>query len=210
MIPGLRLRSFGEVFETFWDSLSVILSDTISRVPKHSLERLLTGLWLLANTVLISIYSGELYNVLISSKVIDKIESIEELHTKHHWKGSKILMLDLGIMDIVVNGDKGDPVVNDLSSRAEAFISPEILTDSQIMKDMIKSVFIENNVIIANKLSIYYVLRKFQNEWTDFMSLFIEGTDYHVSEPQRSSMPYHFMYVREMFDEYHIKIFNQT
>ena len=58
----------------------------------------------MANTVLISIYSGELYEATVSGKVIDKIETIEQLFTKQHWKDSKIIVSDLGIIDLIYNG----------------------------------------------------------------------------------------------------------
>ena len=212
LIPGLRLRSFSKVFESSWDSISVILSDSISRghTITHSLDRLLIGLWLLANTVLISIYSGELYEVTVSGKVIDKIETIEQLFTKQHWKDSKIIVGDLGIIDLIYNGDRSDPMIDQLSKRVEALLLNEVILDSITRKRIFEGVFHENKVIIANKLSTYYLLRKVQNEWTNFTSLYTEGRDYYVSEPRRSSMPFHLLYDRNSFDENHMKNFNLT
>ena len=79
-------------------------------------------------------------------------------------------------------------------------------------ENMILGVLTENKVIIANKLGIYYMIRKVQNEWTDFTSLYTEGTDYYVSEPEKSSIPFHFAYLNSVnkTDKNHIKDFNLT
>ena len=175
------------------------------------MDRLLIGLWLLANTVLISIYSGELFNNVIKGKVIDKIETIEQLVTKEHWKDSKIIAGDLGICDLIscnVEISEGDSIISKIWPRIEFINHFELIMDSKYRNNIFRSVLTEKNVIIANKLSTYYLLRKVQNEWTDFMSLYTEGTDYYVSEPERSSIPFHFLYFNNKTDENHIKDFN--
>ena len=212
MIPGLRLRSFGEVFDSFWDSLSVVLSDSISRGHSitHSLDRLLLGLWLLLNTVLLSLYSGQLYEVIISGKVIDKIETMEELYTKQHWKGTKIIVVDLDGLDFLWNGDNYNPIIADLLSRSENLQAFDVIFNTTLTKTAFESVLTGKKVIIANKLSTYYLWRKVQNQWPELFSYYTEGTDYYVSQPQRSSMPFFLFYTRSEFDEYHIKMFNLT
>ena len=105
----------------------------------------------MANTVLISIYSGQLYEVIIRGKVIDKIETIEQLFIKQNWKGSKILVGDLGIIDLIYNGDRNDPMIDQLSRRVEELLPNEVILDSKTRKIVFEGVFYKNKVIIANK-----------------------------------------------------------
>ena len=160
LLRGVRVRSFWEALELFWDSLSILLSDSISRVPKQSVDRLLIGLWLLANTVLISIYSGELYNNVISGKVIDKIETNEQLLTKDHWKDSKLIICDNTICDVISCNKEVDPdsIYAKIMDRTD-IINTYDLMDSMLRKEVFMSVLTENKVIIANKLSTYYILQ---------------------------------------------------
>ena len=174
------------------------------------MDRLLIGLWLLANTVLISIYSGELFNNVIKGKVIDKIDSIEQLVTKEHWKDSKVILGDWGICDLISCNHEighGNSLISNLWPKGDILNPFDLFMDENYRNNIFMSVLTENNVIIANKLSTYYLLRKLQSESTDFMSLYTEGTDYYVSEPKSSSKPFHFVY----FDvNNHINDFNRT
>ena len=174
------------------------------------MDRLLLGLWLLLNTVLLSLYSGQLYEVIISGKVIDKIETMEELYTKQHWKGTKIIVVDLDGLDFLWNGDNYNPIIADLLSRSENLQAFDVIFNTTLTKTAFESVLTGKKVIIANKLSTYYLWRKVQNQWPEFFSYYTEGTDYYVSQPQRSSMPFFLFYTRSEFDEYHIKMFNLT
>ena len=205
LFPILRLGSVREVFESFWTSLSVILSDNIRRRTRHSSDRLLIGLWLLSNTILLSIFSRVLYYHLISGKPIDKIDSIEELFIKQDWKGSHISVIDLGFLNMVQNNQQGNQLPN-------VEVNPifDVMMDTKLRKNIFESVLTDNKVIIANKLSAYYLLRKVQNEWTDFTSLYTEGIDYYVSTPQSSSMPFHLLYAESYFSEHHVMYLNRV
>ena len=153
-----------------------------------------------------------MYNNVISGKVIDKIETIEELVTKDNWKDSQIIAADLGLCDLIscdLEHSQADSLFAKIKPRIDIMNPFELFMNEKYRNNIIMSVLTKNKVIIANKLSTYYLMRKVQNEWTDFMSLYTEGTDYYVSEPKRSSIPFHFVYFNNKTDENHIKDFNQ-
>ena len=151
-----------------------------------------------------------MFNNVINGKVIDKIETIEQLVTKDHWKDSKIIAPDTCLCHKIscdLELSQADSIFVKILPRIEIPNHYELFMDKRYRNNMIMSVITENKVIIVNKLSTYYLLRKVENEWTDFMSLYTEGTDYYVSESERSSIPFHFFYFNNK-SENHIKNFN--
>ena len=97
-----------------------------------------------------------------------------------------------------------------LSRRIELQYPFDIIKNSNYPKDLVMSVLRDNKVIIANKLSTYFILRKVQSEWTDFMLLYTKGTDYYVTEPKKRSIPYFFLHFKNGFTEKQIEELNRT
>ena len=92
-------------FDSIWNFTSIILSYTIYFAQNiRGKNRVLVIVWLFANTILLSIFSGQLFEFIINAKIIDRIESKEELFTKEHWKSSMIYMMDMGIINFISYG----------------------------------------------------------------------------------------------------------
>ena len=105
VISVAKQCSWKEIFNSIWNFASIILSDAmIFARDIKGWTRILVMVWLLANTLLLSLFSGELFELIINGKIIDRIESKEELITKENWKSSKIFMADLGIFDFITSG----------------------------------------------------------------------------------------------------------
>ena len=79
--------------------------------------------WLFANTILLSIFSGQLYEFIINGKIIEGIESREELFTKENWKTSRIHALDPHIIDVIISGvHNNDEMAKQFASRMEKIL----------------------------------------------------------------------------------------
>ena len=74
-------------FRTFWSYSSVILSDYHSFRAKKSVERVLSGVWLMSCTVLLAAFSGQLREQILKPKSIEWIDSWQDLI---EWEDLKI------------------------------------------------------------------------------------------------------------------------
>ena len=83
---SLYKRSLNTFFRTFWSYSSIILSDHFSHKVNKSIERLLSGIWLMSCTVLLAAFSGQLRESLIKPKPIHWIDSWEDLFAWEHLK----------------------------------------------------------------------------------------------------------------------------
>ena len=72
-------RSLKSFFTTFWSYLSVILSDYYTMKVNTTIERLISGVWLLTCTVLLAAFSGQLREQIMKSIPIHKIEKLGDL-----------------------------------------------------------------------------------------------------------------------------------
>ena len=144
---GLIERSFRAIRRAFWDYTSVILSDYFPRKQISIKTRILATIWLLVNTLLLSIYSGEMYNIIISGQKLDKIENKHDLVIKENWKNSNIIMFDVSLMDyFLAEILKNDPVALELEGRYDFYDPIEFYFNETLNKDLIIGVIEENKV----------------------------------------------------------------
>ena len=172
-------------------------------------NRILVMVWLLANTLLLSLYSDELFELIMNGNIVDRIESKEELFTKVSWKSSKIYMADLGIVDLITTGyANNDLMAKQFLSRSEIAFNIDIMRDEELKCQILKDVVYDNKVMIANKLTTYYMLRDGQDRYPEIFIDFVEGIDYYISKPEQSYRAYYSMIIREFIPDHFILEFN--
>ena len=199
---GLIERSFRAIRSAFWDYTSVILSDYFARQQLSIKTRILATIWLLVNTLLLSIYSGEMYDIIISGQKVDKIEGKHDLLVKENWKNSNIIMFDMSSINyIVAETVKNDPVGIQLKERIVYYDPVELYFDDTLLKVLIEEVIDGNKVMTANKLVLYYFIRRAQNIWPQNFDNYIEGYDYYISKPENSSGFYFLLYMPDMLEQ---------
>ena len=90
----------------------VLLSDIIARRIDGNIKRLLTGIFLLACVLLLSLFSGGLYENLIRKQPIDRINSLEDLFTKPGFKTMKIVAPDWFELSYFIENDSSEMATN--------------------------------------------------------------------------------------------------
>ena len=100
VIMSLYERTIKTFFRTFWSYSSVILSDYYSFKINKSVERMLSGVWLMSCTVLLAAFSGHLREQIIKLKPIHWIDSWEDLF---EWEHLKIETTSLSSLKIYID-----------------------------------------------------------------------------------------------------------
>ena len=198
-------------FNSIWNFASIFLSDAMHFTQNISgKNRLLVMVWLFANTILLSIFSGQLFEFIINAKIIDRIESKEELFTKEHWKSSIIYILDIGIFDFITYGlVNNNSMAKQFLSRSVAMPPLDIINNDEEKREIMKDVINNNAVLIINKLTMYFLVRDGQERYQDVFLDYIEGIDYYISQPEQSYKPYYIMFMREFLQDHFIVEFNK-
>jgi hypothetical protein len=198
-------------FDSIWNFASIILSDAMTFAHDISgPNRVLVMVWLFATTILLSLFSEQLFEFIINGKIIDRIESKEELFTKEHWKSSKIYIFDLGIFDFITNGHaNNNSMAKQFLSRSELTPPMDVLRDDELTREILRGVLNDNKVIIANKLRTYYLVRYGQDKYPDIFGDNLEGIDYYISKPEQSYRTYYSLFAREYFPDHLASEFNK-
>ena len=201
VISVAKQCSWKEIFNSIWNFTSIILSDAmIFARDIKGWTRILVMVWLLANTLLLSLFSGELFELIINGKIIDRIECKEELTTKEYWKSSKVYIFDLGIFDFITNGDiNNNSVAKNFLTRSEATPPMDVIRDDELTREILNGILNDNKVIIANKLRTYFLVRNGQDRYPDIFRDKVEGIDYYISKPEQSYKAYYSLFAREFF-----------
>ena len=84
IVIGIARKSVKTLLSTLWSYLSVILSDYYNLKIESTIDRQLTGVWLISCTVLLAAFSGVLRDLLIKPKPIYWIDSLEDLIKWEH------------------------------------------------------------------------------------------------------------------------------
>ena len=158
-------------FESLWNFVTIILSDTMIWTKKGTGNiRVVIMVWLFAKTILLSLFSGLLFESIINAKIIDRIESREQLYSKEHWKSSKILVPGLDTLDFLLTCiTNNNSMAKDFPKRSELILASESLRSDTVQMEMFKKVLDTNAVLCANKLSMYYLLRRAQENFPNIM-----------------------------------------
>ena len=67
------------------------------RTSRVLFDRLFAGIWLLSCTLMLSLFSGQLYHCMMRGQDINKINTKYDLYTKPYWKESRILVFGYDI-----------------------------------------------------------------------------------------------------------------
>ena len=79
---------------------------------------------------------------------------------------------------------KDEPMAKQLINKAIALDPWELYFDQNLFINLFEKVIRENAVIPAQRLLLYYLLRRAQNEFSDSFITLYEGLDYYVSKPE--------------------------
>ena len=202
MVFSLKYRSILKFFRTFWDFSAIILSDYMSiNLVGHS-ERIIGGAWFLASVLLLSIFSGELYDSLTRQQSIEKVENFDDLITKKYWINSKIYLIYwFGIFFPLLNdmAYKRDTILIKLNDRMDAIDSYDLLFKKDYRNSLINDIIENNSVLTVSSMISKYLMNVWKAE--DYSNRnYVEDIDYHISKSCLE--PYFFL----TYDEY----FNQT
>ncbi len=186
LMISLKKKSIKAFFVNVWQYLSVIISEYFSIKPIDRFECSLGAIWLLSCIVLIALYSGHLWDLLVRPQAIDKIDSWDDLYTKPQWNKLNIrtpYFLDMA--DFALN-DESEMAQN--FKKRMIFINPfKALFDQNIIRTALEEVFSGNEVLAVDTLIVHYY--KFSDKFNLFKQ-FNEGFDYHISENGAGLKPY--------------------
>jgi len=196
---ALKDRSLMSFWTSVWNSLSILLSDFISMPINSMVERQLTTGWILASVLLLSIFSGELYENMVKEKPNNKIEKFDELLSKPEWSESKIYcVFGFQVFDKIYFGSGADTLDNNkyapLISRTNPLIMFDML-DLMVRKQIISDIMNKNYVYSDPRLATILILNTIRSE-----SNYEEGVDYYVSEKE-SYEPFYIVSVNEEFTQ---------
>ena len=198
------------MFESMWEYSSVLLSDyfTFRQINRKTIKtRILATIWLLVNTLLLSIFSGLLYETIIRGQIIDKIEDEMDLITKDNWKSSPILGgLDDGFMDNLLSGSQ---IALQLFERANTQDVYELYFNKTAQIGYFTEMMRNNAVIFGRKLNAHMYLRDMQRDWPNIVGQYIEGLDYGISKTSSGHKCYHLLYNKQELNESQLNGFNK-
>ena len=173
------LKSF---FTTFWAYISVLLSDSYSLPIKTVFDKQMSGIWLLASTVLLAAFSGQLRVMLIMIKPIHWIDSLQDLYK---WKDiTKIQTLDwTDFPNFIDMYNNTDPMATDFDRRyIERLLGVDAIYNSNAVIDY-QGVINGKTVVIFPQHYIQIYKQHLINEG------FAEDIDFHVSHSGGYSQP---------------------
>ena len=210
-VYGLIEGSVRAGFESIWDYTSVFLSDIIVTKHKDWRAKCLTIIWLLVNTLMLFIFSGQLYTFLMRRPIIDKIEVMSDLFAKQYWKDSDIYLFDQEFSDFIVWGYlENNPIARQFIGRGD-FLDPiDLYFNSNTLKSTMEKIIRDNAVIPAQKLLVYYLLRRAQNEFPELFEYLEEGIYYCVSKPEGDAQSYFLAVYKKRFNGTDLQILNKA
>ena len=210
-VYGLIKRSFNAMLESMWSYTSVLLSDYFAIKVKNLKPRFLAIIWLLVNTLLLSLYAGFLYDFIIRGQIVDKIEKKEELVSKPNWMNTTIYSIDDATGDYFYWGlTQSDGIALQLFERHELLDLLEVYFNANKRKAIFEEVLRNKAVITGNKLNTFLQLRKVQMEWPIFMANYIEGLDFFISKPETDPKCYYLGWNKDVFNQMVLDILNEV
>ena len=148
LVIGLKNKSIKTFFETVWQYFSVILSEYFSIKPIGHFERSLAAIWLLSCNVLIALYSGHLWDLLVRPQPIDKIDSWDDLYTKPQWNKLKIRTPEYLDMADFAMTDKSEMAQN--FKKRIILVNPfEFVFDDNMVETALNGLFSGKEVLVS-------------------------------------------------------------
>ena len=180
---SLYERSLKTFFRTFWSYSSVILSDYHSYRAKKSIERLLSGIWLMSCTVLLAAFSGQLRERIIKPKPIHWIDSWEDLI---EWEHLKIEIFNNSNLIFYIENFADKNMTKKLKGRLKRLDEKEFLKNDRTYDKDIDYEGVRMGVTALVQDEKYMKIIK-QNLITDN---FQEDIDFHISKSGGIPQPY--------------------
>ncbi|CAG2107092.1 unnamed protein product [Medioppia subpectinata] len=159
------------------------------------------GIWLLVCTLLLSLYSGDLYDTLMRGQSYDRLENIYQLYTDPNYKYSKIWIFNYDITEYMTIND--NEMANSFIERMTYYGPLETASDELIQMEIILTVLEEKHVLAVPKFGAYYmvntVLKSFpdipmhelyQHYYDGYMSGGMAGLGLYVSDSSNNTMLY--------------------
>lgn len=178
LLFNIKNRNIWLFFETIWEFSSVILSDVFARRITGNLKRSIAAIWLLVCILLLSLYSGGLYESLVRKQPIDKIDSWDDLYTKPHWKKFPIYAPDFGDLFTFISFDSS-PMALDFRKRTVMLDAFKFAFDlNWAQNQFIQCVNGEKScVVLLDYLMLHYFKHKYGAG-----TIKSEGIDFHISK----------------------------
>ena len=85
---SIKNRSKAEFFNTIRDYIAIMILDFVDHYINSTFKLIFASFWLLLCGILLSAFSANLYDSLVTKQLIDRINSWNDLYTKPHWKES--------------------------------------------------------------------------------------------------------------------------
>ena len=179
-VISLYKRSLKSFFTTLWSYASVILSDYYTIRLNKSIDRFISGVWLITCTILLAAFSGQLREQQMKPQPIFWIDSIEDLW---QWKDLKIetnVLTDFfhRVLNVDYNDQKTSDIAYDLIGRLELLnLDKSNFNNKSLIKKLFDAKSISDGKI-ALIYSQYYlqVLKKIL-----FEKSIEEDIDFHLS-----------------------------
>ena len=147
-------------------------------------ERIIASTWLLASVLLISIFSGELYDSITRQKFIDKIESLEDLLSKEYWINSKIYCMYWFGISIEIYNDffhQKESILMKLFDRMSALDPFDMAFKRDYLFSVVNDVIHNNSVLSISAMQARYIMNIWKAD-NDSNKNYDEGIDYYISE----------------------------
>ena len=177
-VVAIHRKSLKAFFSTLWSYASVILSDYYALKVESTIDRLLTGAWLMACTVLLAGFSGLFRDQLMKAKPILWIDSWEDLF---EWKDVEIQTFDTEGLAVFVNKSSDTEMAKNFKSRIKdgEFLVREEYVGNKSCEDVLDFEGVKNGrTAIAGQLHYLDVYK--QNLVNDYN--LTEDIDFHISQ----------------------------
>ena len=202
----LKTKSFKSFFKYFWTFSSVILSDYYSMRINGHFYRSFAGLWLLVCTLLLSLFSGALWDLLVRPPPMEKIESWNDLHTKPEWKNVEIYSAKYLDLYEFVNNDNSE-MAQDFKRRAYFEDPFDLMFKRKFEPRNWDKIAKGEQVISADNLFAHWV-KNFHKAKFKYLGL-EDDTEFHISSLGSGMRPY-FILTTPRFNDTMLYQLNKT
>ena len=176
LLFALIKRKFSVFWSTVWDFASVILSDIFARRITGNIQRIIAGIWLMVCILLLSLYSGGLYEMLVCKQPIDKINSWDDLYSNPRFKDVNIHASVGSQLAHMIDKDDSSPMIQNFKKRTLYFNFVEIMYNKAYRDSIVESIVKGDAVFMcSNRFILNYLLYKWnytaikQSEGIDFV-----------------------------------------
>ena len=191
LLFALIKRKFSVFWSTVWDFASVILSDIFARRITGNIQRIIAGIWLMVCIVLLSLYSGGLYEKLVRKQPIDKIDSWNDLYSNPRFKDVAIYTVVGSQLATMIDEEDPSPMIQNFKKRTLYFSAAEVVYDKAYRDSIVESIAKGDAVLMyGNRFIINSLI--YQWNYTSFKQS--EGIDFVISKHGIGVRPHFFVF----------------